>query len=90
MHFVNCAVIYSANFHNFSLAMERKSFKKHFLKILLYIIMDIWEFLFLLQSEIRIKWLFLGGGQGLHHATYGISVLFHPCSLDLLLCLTRD
>ena len=26
--------------------------------------MDIWEFLFLLQSEIRIKWLFLGGGAG--------------------------
>jgi len=31
--------------------MERKSFKKHFLKILLYIIMDIWEFLFLLQKK---------------------------------------
>ena len=27
-------VIYSATFHNFSFATERKSFKKHFFKIL--------------------------------------------------------
>lgn len=45
-----------------------------------------WEFLFLLQTEKRIKWLFFFW---LRHAADGIPTLFNPCSLILFFCLNQ-